>query len=255
MPSPNGVLVVTGGSRGIGAATCLLAAERGYAVVVNYAGNVEAAEAVCAQIHASGGEAVAVRGDVSQPEDVEHIFAAADRLGTLSGLVNNAGVVPPRPMRVEDTSADELGRSLSINVTGSFLCAAAAIRRMSTRHGGRGGAIVNLSSAAAKLGGSGALVVYAASKGAIDSFTIGLAQEVAAEGIRVNAVRPGMIETEIHASGGDAGRMERIIPSVPIARPGTTDEVARAILWLLSDEASYTTGEILSVAGGRGIVP
>lgn len=250
-----GVLVVTGGSRGIGAATSLLAAERGYAVVVNYAGNVAAAEKVTAAIHAKGGNAIAVRGDVSQPDDVEHIFAAADRLGTLTGLVNNAGVVPPKPMRVDETSAEELTRLLAINVTGNFLCAAAAIKRMSTKHGGRGGAIVNLTSAAAKLGGAGAMVVYAASKGAIDSFTIGLALEVAGEGIRVNAVRPGIIETDMHESGGDAGRVARIVPTLPMPRAGTAEEVAEAILWLLSDAAGYTTGGIIPVTGGRAIVP
>jgi NAD(P)-dependent dehydrogenase (short-subunit alcohol dehydrogenase family) len=251
----SGVLVVTGGSRGIGAATSLLAAERGYAVVVNYAGNVAAAEKVVASILAKGGEAIAVRGDVSLPEDVEHIFAAADRLGTLTGLVNNAGVVPPGPIRVDETSPTELRRIFDINVTGNFLCAAAAIKRMSTRHGGKGGAIVNVTSAAAKLGGAGLWVVYAASKGAVDSFTQGLSLEVAGEGIRVNAVRPGIIETEMHASSGDAGRVERISPTLPIPRPGTAEEVAEAILWLLSDAASYTTGGVIPVSGGRAIVP
>lgn len=250
-----GVLVVTGGSRGIGAATSLLAAERGYAVVVNYAGNDASAERVVASILAKGGTAIAVRGDVSQPDDVEHIFAAADRLGTLTGLVNNAGVVPPKPMRVDETSPEELRRIFNINVTGSFLCAAAAIRRMSTRYGGKGGAIVNLTSAAAKLGGAGVMVVYAASKGAIDSFTQGLSLEVAGEGIRVNAVRPGIIETEMHASGGDAGRVERVSPTLPMPRAGTAEEVAEAILWLLSDAASYTTGGVIPVSGGRAILP
>jgi NAD(P)-dependent dehydrogenase (short-subunit alcohol dehydrogenase family) len=252
MPSPNGVLIVTGGSRGIGAATSLLAAEQGYAVVVNYAGNVEAAEAVVAAIHGTGGEAIAVRGDVSLSEDVEHIFKAADRLGQLTGLVNNAGIVGPTS-RVEGLDAERIARILAVNVTGSFLCAIAAIKRMSTRHGGLGGSIVNLSSAAAKLGGANSYVDYAAAKGAIDTFTTGLALEVAAEGIRVNAVRPGVIETEIHASGGEPDRAQRLASQIPMGRPGTAEEVARAILWLISPESSYSTGTVITVSGGRGI--
>lgn len=248
------VLVVTGGSRGIGAATCRLAAERGYAVVVNYAGNVTAAEQVCHDIHALGGTAVAVRGDVANAEDVEHIFRAADRLGTLVGLVNNAGMISD-PLRVDQMDAARINRMFAVNVTGSFLCAGAAIRRMSTRHGGKGGAIVNVTSAAAKLGGSGAYADYGASKGAIDTFTVGLAQEVAGEGIRVNGVRPGIIDTEFHATGGDPDRAAKLAPSIPVGRAGTADEVARAILWLLSDEASYSTGATISVTGGRAIHP
>jgi NAD(P)-dependent dehydrogenase (short-subunit alcohol dehydrogenase family) len=252
MPSPNGVLIVTGGSRGIGAATSLLAAEQGYAVVVNYAGNVEAAEAIVAAIRDKGGEAIAVRVDVSVVEDVEHIFAAADRLGPLTGLVNNAGIVG-RTSRVEELDAERIARILAVNVTGSFLCAIAAIKRMSTRHGGQGGSIVNLSSAAAKLGGANSYVDYAAAKGAIDSFTTGLALEVAGEGIRVNAVRPGLIETEIHASGGEPDRVARLTPQIPMGRPGTAEEVARAIMWLISPESSYSTGTVVTVSGGRGI--
>jgi NAD(P)-dependent dehydrogenase (short-subunit alcohol dehydrogenase family) len=248
----NGVLVVTGGGRGIGAATSLLAAERGYAVVVNYAGNVEAAEAVVAQIHARGGEAIAVRGDVARPEDVDHIFAAADRLGPLGGLVNNAGIVG-RTARVEELDAHRIARILEVNVTGSFLCAIAAVRRMSTRHGGRGGAIVNISSAAAVLGGANSYVDYAAAKGAVETFTVGLALEVAAEGIRVNAVRPGIIDTEIHAAAGEPDRAARLGPGLPMGRVGPADEMARAILWLLSADASYSTGSILTATGGRGI--
>jgi NAD(P)-dependent dehydrogenase (short-subunit alcohol dehydrogenase family) len=249
-----GVLVVTGGGRGIGAATCLLAAERDYAVVVNYAGNVEAAEHVASQILAKGGIAVAVRGDVSLEEDVEHIFAAADRLGTLSGLVNNAGIIGPNA-RVDELDAARINRIFAVNVTGSFLCAKAAIRRMSSRHGGKGGAIVNISSGASKGGAPATYVDYAAAKGAIDTFTVGLALEVAGEGIRVNSVRPGIIDTEIHASGGDADRATRMAPSLPIPRAGTAEEVARAILWLLSDESSYTTGTTIAVTGGRAILP
>jgi NAD(P)-dependent dehydrogenase (short-subunit alcohol dehydrogenase family) len=254
MASTNGVLVVTGGSRGIGAATCLLAAGRGYAVVVNYAGNVAAAEAVCAQIHARGGAAVAVRGDVSQPEDVEHVFAAADRLGPLTGLVNNAGIVAPTA-RVEDMTAERINHILAVNVTGSFLCARAAVKRLSTKRGGPGGAIVNVGSAASKLGAPNTYVDYAAAKGAIDTFTVGLALEVADEGIRVNQVRPGVIDTDIHASGGDPGRAARMAPGFPIPRPGTADEVARAIVWLLSEESSYSTGTTITVSGGRAIFP
>jgi len=255
MAQQNGVLVVTGGSRGIGAAVSQLAAARGYGVVVNYTSSVEAAERLCATIHQAGGNAVAVRGDVANPGDIEHIFAVADRMGPLTGLVNNAGVVPSRPMRVDDTPLDELQRNIDVNITGSFLCAAAAIRRMSTKHGGKGGSIVNLSSAAAKLGGPGAMVAYAATKGAIDSFTIGLALELAGEGIRVNAVRPGIIETDLHAAGGDPDRVARLAPSVPMARPGSAEEVAEAIMWLLSDAAAYTTGAIIPVSGGRAITP
>jgi NAD(P)-dependent dehydrogenase (short-subunit alcohol dehydrogenase family) len=248
------VLVVTGASRGIGAATAKLAAAQGYAVVVNYAGSVDAAEGVCHDIHSAGGKAQAVRGDVSDEADVEHIFAAAARLGPLVGLVNNAGIINVAT-RVEDMDATRINRLLAVNVTGSILCAKAAIKRMSTKHGGKGGAIVNLASGAAKLGGAGSYVDYGASKGAIDTLTIGLALEVAGEGIRVNAVRPGIIDTEFHAAGGDPDRAARMAASIPIPRPGTADEVARAILWLISDDASYTTGTTIDVTGGRAIVP
>ncbi|OEO28310.1 NAD(P)-dependent oxidoreductase [Devosia insulae DS-56] len=248
------VLVVTGGSRGIGAAVCRLAAARGYGVVVNYAGNVAAAEAVCAEIHSRGGEAVAVRGDVSSAEDVEHIFRAADRLGRLAGLVNNAGTIAPSS-RVDAMDAERIARLFAVNVTGSMLCAGAAVRRMSTKHGGAGGGIVNVSSAAAKLGAPGVYVDYAASKGAIDTFTVGLALEVAAEGIRVNGVRPGVIDTDFHATGGVPDRAQQLAPSVPLARAGTAEEVANAILWLLSDDAAYVTGTTLAVTGGRAAAP
>ncbi|MET3899868.1 NAD(P)-dependent dehydrogenase (short-subunit alcohol dehydrogenase family) [Devosia sp. UYZn731] len=248
------VVIVTGGSRGIGAATALLAAERGYGVIVNYAGNVTAAEAVCAKIHGMGGEALAVRGDVTLEADIDHIFAAADRMGRLVGLVNNAGTIEPS-IRVEDLDLARLQRIFAVNTFGSILCAGRAVRRMSTKFGGQGGAIVNVTSAAAKLGAPNTYVDYAAAKGAIDSFTVGLALEVAGDGIRVNGVRPGVIATEIHAAGGDPDRAHRMGPSLPIPRPGTAEEVARAILWLLSDEASYTIGSVINVTGGRGIAP
>ena len=197
---------------------------------------------------------MAVRGDVSLEADVAEIFAAADRLGPLAGLVNNAGIINSA-MRIEDMEAVRINALLATNVTGTMLCAQAAIRRMSTKYSGKGGAIVNLSSGAAKLGGPGAYVDYAASKGAIDSLTIGLALEVAGEGIRVNAVRPGIIDTDFHAAGGDPERAARMGPSLPMGRVGTAEEVARAILWLLSDDASYTTGTTIAVTGGRAIVP
>jgi NAD(P)-dependent dehydrogenase (short-subunit alcohol dehydrogenase family) len=248
------VLVVTGGSRGIGAATCLLAAKRGYQLVVNYTANAAAADAVCAEIRAMGGEAVAVKGDVANPADVDAIFAAADGLGTLVGLVNNAGIVD-KAARLDEMSIERLERMMRVNVIGSILCAQAAIRRMSTRHGGKGGGIVNLSSAASKLGSPAYYVDYAASKGAIDTLTVGLALELAGEGIRVNGVRPGIIDTEIHASGGEPDRVAKMSPNLPLGRAGTAEEVAEAVLWLLSDAASYTTGTTLAVTGGRAIQP
>jgi NAD(P)-dependent dehydrogenase (short-subunit alcohol dehydrogenase family) len=249
--SKNGVLVVTGGSRGIGAATSLLAAKRGWAVVVNYADNVDAAERVTAQIHAAGGEAVAVRGDVSVPADIDHIFAAADRLGPVTGLVNNAGW-GGAATGLAGLTPERIARTFAINVTGSLLCAAAAVKRMSTKSGGKGGAIVNVTSAAARLGGANMYLDYAASKGAIDTFTVGLALEVAAESIRVNAVRPGVIDTEFHSLSGEPDRAKRLAGVVPMGRPGTAEEIANAIVWLLSDEASYATGAILDITGGRG---
>lgn len=247
----NPILLITGGSRGIGAATALLAAQQGYAVAVNYTANEGAADEVVQQIRASGGNAITVQADVAVEAQVMAMFEKIDaQLGRLTALVNNAGVVD-MAARVDEMSMARLRRMFDINVVGSFLCAREAVLRMSTRHGGAGGAIVNLSSVAARLGGAGQYVDYAASKGAIDALTVGLAKEVAMEGIRVNAVRPGIIETDIHASGGEPERAQQMAPMVPMQRAGSAREVAQAIVWLLSDESSYTTGSLLDVAGGR----
>lgn len=244
-------MIVTGASRGIGAATARLAAARGYAVAVNYLRNESAASEVVEAITAAGGTAVSVAGDVGRESDVAALFERVDEaLGPVSVLVNNAGILE-RQMRVEEMDAGRLERVFATNVYGSFLCAREAVRRMSTRRGGRGGTIVNVSSAAARLGSPNEYVDYAAAKGAIDSFTLGLAKEVAGEGIRVNAVRPGVIYTDIHADGGEPDRVERVRTAVPMQRGGEVDEVARAILWLASHEASYVTGSLLDVAGGR----
>lgn len=245
------IIVITGGGRGIGAATAQLAAVRGYAVCISYLHNRQAADAIVAAIKDSGGDAMAVAADVAQERDVIRLFESVDRtFGGIDALVNNAGILE-RQMRVDEMDAARLGRIFAANVTGSFLCAKEAVRRMSTKYGGKGGAIVNLSSIAARLGAPAEYVDYAASKAAIDALTIGLAKEVATEGIRVNAVRPGVIYTEIHASGGEPGRVERVKDAVPMKRGGDASEVANAILWLLSDEASYTTGSIVDVTGGR----
>ena len=246
----NRVAIVMGGSRGIGRAVSLLLAERGYAVCLSYVSDAAAAQGVVDAIAAKGGRALAVKGDVGSEADVIALFRAADGLGRLTALVNNAGVVDVKS-DVADMSAGRLQRMMTTNVVGSFLCAREAVRRMSTKRGGAGGAIVNLSSVAARLGGPGQFVDYAASKGAIDSLTVGLAREVAGEGIRVNAVAPGIIATEIHASGGEPDRVERLGPGVPMGRAGTAEEVAAPIVWLLSEDASYTTGAILDIGGGR----
>ena len=245
------VLLVTGASRGIGAATALAAARAGWAVAVNYTANLLAADAVVKQIRDGGGTALALQADVSDESQVLAMFAQVDaKLGRLTGLVNNAGVIDVTA-RVEDMSVARLQRMFAVNVIGSIVCAREAVRRMSTRHGGSGGSIVNVSSAAARLGAPGQYVDYAAAKGAIDAFTIGLAKEVAAEGIRVNAVRPGLIETEIHASGGLPDRVAQLAHLVPMQRGGTADEVAQSIVWLLSGAASYTTMSLVDVSGGR----
>jgi NAD(P)-dependent dehydrogenase (short-subunit alcohol dehydrogenase family) len=244
-------VLVTGGSRGIGAATARLAAERGYTVCVNYRSNRAAADAVVADIESRGGTAIAVGADVSIETDVLRLFQAIDaRLGPLRALVNNAGVLETQT-RVDSIDAARIGRIFATNVTGAFLCAREAVKRLSTARGGAGGAIVNVSSRAAQLGAPGEYVDYAASKAALDTLTIGLALEVAAEGIRVNGVRAGIIDTEIHASGGEPRRVDRLGPQLPMKRGGHAIEVARAILWLLSDEASFSTGTFIDVSGGR----
>ena len=245
------IVLITGASRGIGAATALLAAKQGWAVAVNYVANSLAADEVVRQIRAAGGTAMAIQADVAVEVDVIRMFQEVDaKLGRISGLINNAGVVD-MPSRVDGMSVERLTRMWTTNITSSFVCAREAVKRMSTKLGGEGGSIVNLSSAAAKLGSPGQYVDYAASKAAIDAFTIGLAKEVALEGIRVNAVRPGIIDTDIHASGGLPDRAAQVAPLVPMQRAGTAHEVAEAIVWLLSDESSYSTGSFIDVTGGR----
>ncbi|MBM3388525.1 MAG: SDR family oxidoreductase [Betaproteobacteria bacterium] len=247
----NPVLLVTGGGRGIGAAVARLAAAQGWDVALNVVRDMASAQAVAADVRALGRRALAVQADVSDEAAVQALFATVDaELGPLRGLVNNAGVVDVA-QRVDEMSLARWQRMFAINVQGTFLCTREALRRMSTQHGGAGGSIVNLSSAAARLGSPGQYVDYAAAKAAIDTFTLGVAREVAQEGVRVNAVRPGIIDTEIHASGGQPDRVQRMAPQVPMQRAGTAEEVAQAVVWLLSDQSSYTTGSVLDVAGGR----
>lgn len=245
------VMLITGASRGIGAATALLAAHQGYALCLNYHQREDAVKQVLEQVHAAGASAITVKADVADESQVLQMFEVIDReFGQLDVLVNNAGMLEQQ-MRLEQMDAARWTRVLGANVIGSFLCAREAIKRMSTQHGGQGGSIINLSSIAARLGAPGEYIDYAAAKGAIDSMTVGLAREVAGEGIRVNAVRPGVIHTEIHASGGEPDRIERVKSSVPMGRGGQAEEVAEAILWLASEHASYTTGALLDVSGGR----
>ncbi|MEM7129131.1 MAG: SDR family oxidoreductase [Chloroflexota bacterium] len=247
---PN-VIIITGASRGIGAATALQAAQQGYAVCVNYVRNQDAANRLVAKINDMGGKAISVQADVAVEADILRLFETVDNeLGPLTALVNNAGILETQ-MRVEEMTAKRLNRIFTTNITGSFLCTREAIKRMSTKHGGSGGAIVNVSSAASRLGSAGEYVDYAASKGAIDTMTTGLSVEVAAEGIRVNCVRPGFIYTDIHTDGGEPGRVDRVKEFVPMKRGGQPEEVAAAIMWLLSDDASYATGTFIDLAGGR----
>jgi NAD(P)-dependent dehydrogenase (short-subunit alcohol dehydrogenase family) len=249
--STSGVVIVTGGSRGIGAAICVLAAERGYDVVVNYAGDAQAAEAVAEQVRQHGREALTARGDVSSEDDVRALFDAAETLGPLTGLVNNAAITGNTPGRLDEQAVETVRRVLDVNVTGVFLCAREAVRRMSTRYGGSGGAIVNVSSTAARTGSAGEWVHYAATKAAVDTLTFGLAQEVAREGVRVNAVAPGMIETGLHAAAGLPDRLARLAPRIPMGRAGRPEEIAEAVLFLLSPAASYAAGAVLEVGGAR----
>jgi NAD(P)-dependent dehydrogenase (short-subunit alcohol dehydrogenase family) len=246
-----GTLIVTGASRGIGAAVARLAAERGWAVAVNFSAGEAEAQQVVAEIVRSGGRAGAIRADVSKEDEIVRMFETAEReLGPIKGLVNNAGVTGGFA-RVESVTAAALEKVFAVNVAGTILCAREAVRRMSTRRGGTGGAIVNISSRAAHTGAAGEWVHYAATKGAVDSFTIGLAREVATEGIRVNAVAPGLVDTGLHEANGEPGRLQRLMGTIPMGRAGMPQEVAEAVLWLLSPEASYTTGAILEVGGGR----
>ncbi|AWO01101.1 short chain dehydrogenase [Chitinophaga alhagiae] len=245
------IILITGASRGIGAATALLAAEAGYAVAVNYCSNAAAAAQVVEKIRAAGGTAAAIQADISREEEVMKLFSETDRLlGRLTVLVNNAGILEHQ-MRLENMTAARLNRIFAANITGQFICAREAVKRMSTKHGGSGGAIINISSVAAKTGSPNEYLDYAASKGAIDTFTIGLSKEVAEEGIRVNGVRPGFIATDIHAAGGEPGRVERLKSSIPLKRGGSAAEVAEAVLWLASDKAGYSTGTFIDVSGGR----
>jgi NAD(P)-dependent dehydrogenase (short-subunit alcohol dehydrogenase family) len=251
MPQSLGTLIVTGGSRGIGAAICRLAAKEGYAVAVNFQSHETAARAVVQEIRQSGGHALAIRADISKEPDVLMLFQSAEeQLGPLAALVNNAAITGGFA-RVDSVDAAMLERLFAVNITGAILCAREAVRRLSTAHGGRGGAIVNISSRAAKLGSSGEWVHYAMSKGAIDSLTVGLAREVANAGIRVNAVAPGLVQTDIHTEAGDPGRPARLAQTIPLGRPGTPEEIAAGVIWLLSPAASYVTGAILEMGGGR----
>ena len=245
------VVIITGGSRGIGRAAALAVAARGFRVVVGYASNKQAADEVVAAIEGKNGKAIAVKCDVGSESDILGMFAAADKFGTLGALVNNGGIVGKSGVRVDEMSAERIQRVMAVNVTGSILCAREAVKRMSTKHGGKGGVIINISSVAAKLGSANTYVDYAASKGAIDSFTLGLGQEVAGEGIRVAGIRPGLIDTDIHASGGEPDRAHRLAHMVPMKRVGQADEIANAIVWLMSDEASYVTSTTIDVSGGR----
>jgi NAD(P)-dependent dehydrogenase (short-subunit alcohol dehydrogenase family) len=246
-----GTLIVTGASRGIGAAIGRLAGQRGYGVAVNYSRGESEAKKVASDILGAGGRAVAIRADISREEDILGLFQTAEsELGPIKALVNNAGITGGFA-RVENVTAAAIEKAFAVNVTGAILCAREAVRRMSTRRGGSGGAIVNISSIAVRTGAAGEWVHYAASKGAIDSFTVGLAREVATEGIRVNAVAPGLVETEIHSANGEPGRLQRLMPTIPMNRAGQPEEVAEAVLWLLSPAASYVTGSILDIGGGR----